>query len=388
VVDYLAQIDQLADEYGIPREQARAIYQIESSSGRNTRTSSKGARGQMQLMPGTARDMGVTNIDDPLQNIRGGVKYYGQQLRAFGDPVLAAAAYNAGPGAVSKAGGVPNFAQTKAYVAQFRDIIDAARSMQPNMTNDLEPATVPQTRGANPMDEEINPEAETAGGGLGVEDVYAPQGGNFAKLNEMFRVLRSQQAAGIARREATAADQYAAAQKRLERRYGGPSTSDMLMRMSQAMLSQRRTPGFAGALGQIVGSLNETNDAARAAQMQREDMLAELQSQYSTGQMTREVAGERSAAELFKIYAAMNKPQADASRRLVAGPNNSLFDAITGQEIRPVSTEAFRKMEDFFSSNPDQAAIKTAVFNFESAHGIGSAARNFERIFPQLFGER
>jgi len=79
------------------------------------------------------------------------------------------------------------------------------------------------------------------------------------------------------------------------------------MRMSQAMLSQRRTPGFAGALGQIVGSLNETNDAARAAQMQREDMLAELQSQYSTGQMTREVAGERSAAELFKIYAAMNK---------------------------------------------------------------------------------
>ena len=154
------------------------------------------------------------------------------------------------------------------------------------------------------------------------------------------------------------------------------------------MLSQRRTPGFAGALGQIVGSLNETNDAARAAQMQREDMLAELQSQYSTGQMTREVAGERSAAELFKIYAAMNKPQADASRRLVAGPNNSLFDAITGQEIRPVSTEAFRKMEDFFSSNPDQAAIKTAVFNFESAHGIGSAARNFERIFPQLFGER
>ena len=104
--------------------------------------------------------------------------------------------------------------------------------------------------------------------------------------------------------------------------------------------------------------------------------------------MTREVAGERSAAELFKIYAAMNKPQAGAFGRLVAKPNNSLVDAVTGAEIRPVSTEAFRKMEDFFSSNPDQAAIRIAVFNFESSYGIGSAARNFGRIFPQLFGER
>jgi len=365
VVDYLAQIDQLADEYGIPREQARAIYQIESSSGRNTRTSSKGARGQMQLMPGTARDMGVTNIDDPLQNIRGGVKYYGQQLRAFGDPVLAAAAYNAGPGAVREAGGVPNFAQTQAYVAQFRDIIDAARSMQPNMTNDLEPVIVPQTRGANPMDEEINPEAEIAGGGLGVEDIYASQGGNPANLNEMFRVLRSQQAAGIARREATAADQYAAAQKRLERRYDGPSTSDMLMRMSQAMLSQRRTPGFAGALGQIVGSLNETNDAARAAQMQRDAAMMTLSNQYGEAKDARANAVDKNEMTAFGTMVNLARLQ---QRKTYVNPvTGELVYADTGLPVasKPIPPEAIALLKRDI----------TQAHNFNKIFGEGAAER-------------
>jgi len=149
------------------------------------------------------------------------------------------------------------------------------------------------------------------------------------------------------------------------------------MRMSQAMLSQRRTPGFAGALGQIVGSLNETNDAARAAQMQREDMLAELQSQYSTGQMTREVAGDRSAAELFKIYAAMNNPQSGASGRLVVGSDNLPFDPNTGAKMYPVPAEEVNKMIDFFASKPDQVEVTKALRNFDNAYGYGAAQRYF-----------
>lgn len=117
--DYTSVVDEMADKHGVPRVYARAIYDIESASGKNVKTSSAGAKGHMQLMPGTAKQMGVADINDPVQNIEGGVKYYGQMLRQFKDPIVAAAAYNAGPGNVRKAGGVPNFPETQNYVRKF-----------------------------------------------------------------------------------------------------------------------------------------------------------------------------------------------------------------------------------------------------------------------------
>lgn len=103
-------------EYGVDEAFLRAIIHAESAF--NPRALSlKGAQGLMQLMPGTANDMGVLDAFDTSQNIRGGARYLGLLLHDFnGNEQLAAAAYNAGPGAVVRYSGVPPYAETQVYV--------------------------------------------------------------------------------------------------------------------------------------------------------------------------------------------------------------------------------------------------------------------------------
>ncbi len=79
-----------------------------------------GARGLAQLMPGTAAGLGV-DPSDPIQNLEGGARYLAGQLSTFGRVDLALAAYNAGPGRVRQSGGVPNIAETQAYVRIVTD---------------------------------------------------------------------------------------------------------------------------------------------------------------------------------------------------------------------------------------------------------------------------
>jgi hypothetical protein len=105
---------QEAEKQGVPVDLVQRMIQQESG-GNATARSPKGAYGPMQLMEGTAKDLGV-NRNDPYDNVRGGVKYIGQLLSQFQDPRLAVAAYNAGPGAVQKYGDVPPFKETQNYV--------------------------------------------------------------------------------------------------------------------------------------------------------------------------------------------------------------------------------------------------------------------------------
>jgi soluble lytic murein transglycosylase-like protein len=116
VQDYASAIRQASLEYGVDEAFLRAIIHAESAFNPHA-LSLKGAQGLMQLMPGTASDMGVLDAFNAEQNIRGGARYLGRLLQAFnGNERLAAAAYNAGPGAVQRYSGVPPYAETRVYV--------------------------------------------------------------------------------------------------------------------------------------------------------------------------------------------------------------------------------------------------------------------------------
>lgn len=100
--------------HGLPPMLMSALVYHESR-GNQSAVSRAGAIGLAQLMPGTAASLGV-NPRDPWQNVWGGAKYLAQQLRTFGRLDLALAAYNAGPGAVQRFGGIPPYTETQNYV--------------------------------------------------------------------------------------------------------------------------------------------------------------------------------------------------------------------------------------------------------------------------------
>ena len=108
-------VAKVEQDYGLPQGLVHAVIHQESR-GRVDAVSIKGALGLMQLMPGTAAQLGV-NPYDPEQNVRGGARYLRQQIDRFGSIPLALAAYNAGPGAVLRYGGIPPYRETQNYVS-------------------------------------------------------------------------------------------------------------------------------------------------------------------------------------------------------------------------------------------------------------------------------
>jgi len=117
MVDYRQAARDAARRYGVPEDLFMRVIQQESGFQPDV-TSPAGAYGLAQLMPGTAADLGV-DPRDPLQNLAGGARYLRQQLDAFGDPALALAAYNAGPGRVRQYNGIPPFEETQNYVQRI-----------------------------------------------------------------------------------------------------------------------------------------------------------------------------------------------------------------------------------------------------------------------------
>ena len=124
---YKDEVALAATDFGVDPAFLRAIIHAESAFNPMA-ISSKGAQGLMQLMPGTATDLGVLDAFDAVQNIRGGAQYLALMLKNFnGDERLATAAYNAGPGAVQKYSDVPPYAETQVYVERVATLTDRYR---------------------------------------------------------------------------------------------------------------------------------------------------------------------------------------------------------------------------------------------------------------------
>lgn len=121
---YQAEITAAAKKYNLPEKLITSVIKQESNFNASA-TSAAGASGLMQLMPVTARYLGVSDRFDPAQNIMGGAKYLRQMLDQFDNNVeTALAAYNAGPGNVKKYGGIPPFQETQNYVKKIMNFMN------------------------------------------------------------------------------------------------------------------------------------------------------------------------------------------------------------------------------------------------------------------------
>ena len=127
-VPYGDEIRAAAQRNGVDPSLLAALVKQESGFDPSA-TSGAGAAGLTQLMPSTAAGLGVSDPYNPAQSLEGGARYLRAQLDRFGgDPALALAAYNAGPGAVTRYGGVPPYAETQRYV---RNVLASAQELQP-----------------------------------------------------------------------------------------------------------------------------------------------------------------------------------------------------------------------------------------------------------------
>jgi len=130
-----AMFERAAEKYGIDADLLKAIGKAESNFNASA-VSSAGAIGVMQLMPGTARSLGVSDPYDAEQNIMGGAKYISQMLDRYDDDVeKALAAYNAGPGNVDKYDGIPPFKETQSYVERVLGYLEKDSSAPNTIEN-------------------------------------------------------------------------------------------------------------------------------------------------------------------------------------------------------------------------------------------------------------
>jgi hypothetical protein len=156
---YATRAAEIAQQYGIPPDIFVRMVKQESSFNPNAR-SGVGAQGLTQLMPATAAGLGVTNPYDPEQSLQGGAKFFSGLLKQFnGDVKLALAAYNAGPGAVQKYGGVPPYEETQRYLA--------------NILGGADPGSVSTGTSGLPQSSNFAAAAKPAGGLFGTGSIFS-----------------------------------------------------------------------------------------------------------------------------------------------------------------------------------------------------------------------
>jgi Transglycosylase SLT domain len=142
-------VRKIAVEESFDPDLAEAVAFVESSLGQR-QESGAGALGIMQLMPGTASDLGVADRCDPAENIRGGVRYLKSLFDEFQDPLLMLAAYNAGSGRVYEKSGIPEFDETAKYVVKVMNrwkLSAKVKSSNPRAIP-VDPQAVPQPESA------------------------------------------------------------------------------------------------------------------------------------------------------------------------------------------------------------------------------------------------
>ena len=142
-------VEQSARAHAVDPLLVQSVIQVESNYNHYA-VSPKGAEGLMQLMPGTARLLGVSNSFDPAQNIEAGVKYLKYLQDLYQDDRLALAAYNAGPKAVEKYKSIPPYAETEDYVKQVGKRYQAAKRDEASSVGESAAPVTPAAEAAAP----------------------------------------------------------------------------------------------------------------------------------------------------------------------------------------------------------------------------------------------
>ena len=325
-------INKYGQKYGVDPDMGRAIMGRESQ-GQTDAVSPKGASGLFQLMPGTAKDMGV-DPRIPEQNIEGGMKYYRKMLDQFnGDHQLALAAYNAGPAAVQHYGGVPPFKETQDYVPAIlgryqqlkqqqqppdlaslptesrQPTLQATAAAAPAVTATDAPAAAAtdgweDQEGQPPPSPEATPQAPQAAPQIApsapASDPYSPA--NIQRMRATMDAIEGvspEYKQQLAQTRAATIQQLRGLQQEQLARYHNPSPWEFLSSIAAGM-GQSKSLNVAGAFGEGVGHAWQVRDQQQQQALTNADAL---QQRIDAVQNTGEAERGREAGQLATMLA-------------------------------------------------------------------------------------